>query len=115
MAEQGDRIGGAEALDEELAATVRGSGASAGAVFLGTGEQRGLRLVAMCGVPEELIAPWQRLPALRSSPLLDAVREDRVVWVACQGDMARMYPHVAALLPYRYALAALPLSGPCSP
>ncbi|GAA4604151.1 SpoIIE family protein phosphatase [Actinoallomurus liliacearum] len=115
MAEQRDRNGGAEPLDEELAATVRGSGASAGAVFLGAGEQRELRLIAICGVPEELIAPWQRLPVLRCSPLLDAVRGDRAVWVGSQGDMARMYPHVAALLPYRYALAALPLSGPRGP
>ncbi|MEV5750252.1 SpoIIE family protein phosphatase [Actinoallomurus sp. NPDC052308] len=111
MAEWSDRIGGAEPMGEELAATVRSTGASAGAVFLGAGEQRELRLVAMCGVPEELVAPWQRLPLLRCSPLLDAVREDRAVWVGSQGDMARMYPQVAAVLPYRYALAALPLSG----
>ncbi|MCO5972683.1 SpoIIE family protein phosphatase [Actinoallomurus soli] len=115
----GDEIGAAEpldrALDEELAAAVRRTGAATGCVFLYTDGRRELRLVAICGVPEALIAPWVRMPMSRSNPMCDAVREDHLVWVGCQGDMARLYPNVAAAFPYRYTLAALPLRGARGP
>ncbi|MCO5988690.1 SpoIIE family protein phosphatase [Actinoallomurus spadix] len=115
MTECGDEIDAAEsldrALDGELAAMVRRTGAATGSVYLCSDGRRDLRLAAICGVPEALIAPWERMPLDRSCPLWDAVREDRLVWVSGQGDMVRLYPRHAAAMPYRYALAALPLHG----
>ncbi|UUS35036.1 SpoIIE family protein phosphatase [Streptomyces changanensis] len=65
----------------------------------------------MCGVPAEVALPWSRMAVAAPFPVTDAVREDRLVWVASQDDMARAYPRAAAGLPYRFALAAAPLPG----
>ncbi|POX43974.1 phosphatase [Streptomyces sp. Ru71] len=70
-----------------------------------------LRLVALCGLPEEFTTPWQRLPMTAPVPVADAIRDNRLVWVGSQGDMVRHYPRAAAVLPYPFALAALPLYG----
>ncbi|MEV5440743.1 SpoIIE family protein phosphatase [Streptomyces sp. NPDC052682] len=99
-----------DALDTALADTVRGTGASIGGLYLIDDEQV-LRLVAQCGLPEEFSAPWQRLPLTAPVPVADAIREDRLVWVGDQDEMARRYPRIAAVLPYLFALAAIPLNG----
>ncbi|WP_228973256.1 SpoIIE family protein phosphatase [Streptomyces sp. DH12] len=65
----------------------------------------------MCGVPVEVALPWGRMAVAAPFPVADAVREDRLVWVASQDDMVRAYPRAAAGLPYRFALAAAPLPG----
>ncbi|MFI8106026.1 SpoIIE family protein phosphatase [Streptomyces sp. NPDC086023] len=97
-----------------LADTVRRTGASAGGVYLldrarGAGGELGLAVV--CGVPSEVAWPWRRLPLDAPVPVAEAVREDRLVWVGSQDEMARGYPRAAARLPYRFALAAAPLPG----
>lgn len=56
-------------------------------------------------------APWRRLSLSAPVPLADAIREERLVWVADQSDMARRYPRVAAVLPYRFPLAAHAVTG----
>ncbi|WP_345702107.1 GAF domain-containing SpoIIE family protein phosphatase [Kitasatospora terrestris] len=63
----------------------------------------------MCGVPAEVAWPWLRIPLSAPTPVSDAVREDRLVWVGSQDEMARAYPRAAASLPYRFSLAAAPL------
>ncbi|MEU0399725.1 SpoIIE family protein phosphatase [Streptomyces sp. NPDC006197] len=102
----GDRL-----LDEALADTVRRTGASAGAVYLLDEATGILAMTALCGVPLEVAWPWRRVSLNAPVPVSDAIRENRLVWVGSQNDMARTYPRAAASLPYRFALAAAPLSG----
>ncbi|MFJ7157208.1 SpoIIE family protein phosphatase [Streptomyces sp. NPDC101118] len=94
-----------------LADTVHRTGASAGGVYLLDGAGGELGLAVVCGVPSEVAWPWRRLPVDAPVPVAEAVREDRLVWVGSQDEMARGYPRAAARLPYRFALAAAPLPG----
>ncbi|APY89904.1 phosphatase [Streptomyces alfalfae] len=103
--------GGAAPLDAALADTVRRTGASAGGVYLLDESAPVLGLVVLSGMPEEVAWPWRRVPLNAGVPVSEAVREDRLVWVGSQDDMARVYPRAAASLPYRFALAAAPLPG----
>ncbi|MFE5399857.1 SpoIIE family protein phosphatase [Streptomyces sp. NPDC056580] len=109
----GPHEGGAldEALGSVLTGVVRRTGASIGGLFLTEESQGVLRMVAVCGVPQEFTVPWRRLPLTAPAPLTEAVREHRMVWVAGHDEMARRYPRTAAVLPYRFALAAIPLTG----
>jgi serine phosphatase RsbU (regulator of sigma subunit)/PAS domain-containing protein len=100
-----------EALAAVLGATVRRTGASLGGLYLIEDRARTLRLVALCGLPVEFTTPWQRLPLTAPVPVADAIREDRLVWVGDQDEMTRRYPRAAAVLPYRFSLAAFPVTG----
>ncbi|MFD7629225.1 SpoIIE family protein phosphatase [Streptomyces sp. NPDC059851] len=100
----------APALDAALSGTVLRTGASAGALYLWDGD-RNLGLALVCGVSEEVVRPWFRISATAPTPVAAAVREDRLVWVGSQEDLAREYPRAAVGLPYRFALAAAPLPG----
>ncbi|MFI6857997.1 SpoIIE family protein phosphatase [Streptomyces sp. NPDC050416] len=100
-----------DALGVALADTVRGTGASIGGLYLIEEAEPVLRLVALCGLPVAFTAPWQRLPLTAPVPVADAVRDDVLVCVGSQDEMARRYPRAAAVLPYPFALAAAPLSG----
>ncbi|MGW0395479.1 SpoIIE family protein phosphatase [Streptomyces sp. NPDC003042] len=102
---------GAGPLDRELVDTVRRTGASAGGIYLLDDVAQLLGLAVLCGIPVEVTAPWRRVPLTAPVPVSDAVREDRLVWVGSQGHLARSYPRAAAILPYRFALAAAPLAG----
>lgn len=106
-----ERPQGAARPDGALAAVVRRTGASAGGVYVLSGDEPVLHLAVMCGVSPVVAAPWRRVPLATVGPVSDAVREDRLVWVGGQDDMARMYPRTAAALPYRFAMAAAPLDG----
>ncbi|MFH8370182.1 SpoIIE family protein phosphatase [Streptomyces sp. NPDC018031] len=103
--------GGPGSVDQALAQTVRRTGASAGGVYLLDEAARTLALAVMCGVPVEVAAAWRRVPLTAPVPIVDAIREDRLVWVGSQDEMARSYPRAAASLPYRLALAAIPVTG----
>ncbi|GGT83226.1 SpoIIE family protein phosphatase [Streptomyces coeruleorubidus] len=107
--------GGAGSLDDALGAvladTVRGTGASIGGLYLIEEAEPVLRLVALCGLPVAFSAPWQRLPLTAPVPVADAIRDDALICVGSQDEMARRYPRAAAVLPYPFALAAVPLSG----
>ncbi|WP_037677455.1 SpoIIE family protein phosphatase [Streptomyces griseus] len=98
-------------LGAALAETVRRTGASVGGLYLIDDAGPTLRLVALCGLPVEFTAPWQRLPLTAPVPVADAIREDGLVWVGSQDEMVSRYPRAAAVLPYRFALAAAPLTG----
>ncbi|MEU2392924.1 SpoIIE family protein phosphatase [Streptomyces sp. NPDC007369] len=108
---------GPPALDAALTDAVLRTGASAGGLFLwdGAGEQRKLGLAVVYGVPEEVTRPWYRISPSAPTPVADAVREDRLVWVGSHEDLARHYPRAAVSLPYRSALAAAPLPGRTGP
>ncbi|MET9437134.1 SpoIIE family protein phosphatase [Streptomyces sp. NPDC006551] len=64
----------------------------------------------MFGVPAEFAAPWAQVPLHAPAPVAEAVREDRLVWVGSQEEMARSYPRTAVALPYPLALAAAPIT-----
>ncbi|MFK0110609.1 SpoIIE family protein phosphatase [Streptomyces sp. NPDC091217] len=100
-----------DALDTGLTDIVRRTGASTGALYLIEDEEPAMRLMALCGLPLEFATPWHRLSLAVSLPLTDAIREDRFVWLGCQDDLVRHYPRLAAVLPYRIAFAATPLTG----
>ncbi|MFF4208583.1 SpoIIE family protein phosphatase [Streptomyces sp. NPDC001796] len=100
-----------DALDTVLASTVRRTGASVGALYLNEETEPVLRLVAVCGMPLEFTAPWRRLPLTAPVPVADAIREEQLVWIGDQSDMVRRYPRVAAVLPYRFPLAAHAVTG----
>jgi PAS domain-containing protein len=101
----------ADALDAAFAETVRGTGASIGALYLLAPGGDQLFLDVLCGAPAELAAPWARVPVTAPAPVADAVREGRMVWVGGQEEMARSYPRTAMALPYPLALAAAPVTG----
>lgn len=96
-------------LDEALTETIRRTGASAGGFHLWDGPAHGLlALVVLCGVPAEVARPWHRISPAASTPVSDAVREDRLVWIGSQEELAHDYPQAAVSLPYEFCLAAAP-------
>ncbi|MFF3915967.1 hypothetical protein ACFYZB_21210 [Streptomyces sp. NPDC001852] len=101
----------AEALDAAFADAVRRASAGIGALYLLTPDEEQLFLDVLYGAPAEFAAPWVRIPVTAPAPVADAVREDRMVWVATQEETARRYPRTAMVLPYPLALAAAPVSG----
>ena len=86
-------------LDALFAETVRRTGASIGALYLLTPDERLLRLDVLCGAPAEFAEPWARVPVAAPAPVAVAARENRLVWVGSQEEMARSYPRTAAVLP----------------
>ncbi|MFJ8160120.1 SpoIIE family protein phosphatase [Streptomyces sp. NPDC096136] len=107
----GERPDWTELLGAALVGAVRRTGASGGVLYLLDEAARTLGLAVLCGLPEEIAWPWLRIPLATAAPISEAVREDRLVWVGSQEDMARRYPRVAASMPYRFALAGAPLRG----
>ncbi|MFJ1807259.1 MULTISPECIES: SpoIIE family protein phosphatase [unclassified Streptomyces] len=84
-------------------------GAHSGAVYLRPGDEPVLEMAVMAGLPRSFAAPWERVGLSAPIPVAEAVRERRLVWVGGAEDMARRYPRIAVVLPYPFALAALPV------
>ncbi|MFD5448086.1 SpoIIE family protein phosphatase [Streptomyces sp. NPDC003470] len=103
--------GDVASLDEALSATVRRTGALAGGVYMLSAREPVLVLTAVCGMPVTTVAPWARVAVSAAGPLSEALREDHLVWVGRQEDMARLYPNAAAGMPYQFAVAFAPLHG----
>ncbi|MGW1270680.1 SpoIIE family protein phosphatase [Streptomyces sp. NPDC002491] len=97
---------GPELLEPVLVDLARRTGASVAAVYLLREDEQVLRLAALGGTPWEISMPWARVALSALSPVSDAVRERRLVWVGGQEEMARRYPRLALVVPYRFALAA---------
>ncbi|GAA2418134.1 SpoIIE family protein phosphatase [Streptomyces glaucosporus] len=110
MTGTGDAAGGLGPLEEAFLETMRGTGASAGGLYLLAPGGQALSLSMMSGAPAELIAPWRVVSLAAPVPVADAVREDRLVWVGGQEDMIRNYPRTAVAVPYHFALAAAPIA-----
>ncbi|MFF4569545.1 SpoIIE family protein phosphatase [Streptomyces sp. NPDC001410] len=100
-----------DALGTGLTDVMRRTGAVIGGLYLIEESEPMLRLVALCGLPVEFSQTWQRLPLTAPVPVADAIRDDQLVWIGSQEEMARRYPITAAVLPYRFALAAASLTG----
>ncbi|MGW1719748.1 SpoIIE family protein phosphatase [Streptomyces sp. NPDC002156] len=84
--------------------------AHAGAVYLLAPGESVLEMAVMAGLPRAFAAPWERVGLGSPVPVAQAARERRFVWVGGEEDMARQYPRVAVVLPYPFALAALPVA-----
>ncbi|MEU6230784.1 SpoIIE family protein phosphatase [Streptomyces sp. NPDC047042] len=84
--------------------------ALAGAVYLLEPGGSVLEMAVMAGLPRAFAAPWERVGLGAPVPVAEAARERRFVWVGGEEDMARRFPRVAVVLPYPFALAAVPLA-----
>ncbi|MGW1597947.1 SpoIIE family protein phosphatase [Streptomyces sp. NPDC002343] len=84
--------------------------AHSGAVYLLPSDEPVLRMAVHAGMPRAFAAPWERVGLSAPLPVADAVRERRLVWVGGEEEMARRYPRIAVVLPYPFALAALPVA-----
>ncbi|MFI9611286.1 SpoIIE family protein phosphatase [Streptomyces sp. NPDC052023] len=100
----------AESLADALVQGMRDSGACVGAVYLPEPGGGVLRLAVLSGVPWEVAAPWGRVALGATTPVADAVRERRLVWLGSQEELARRYPQMALVLPYPFVLAAAPIT-----
>ncbi|MEW2632999.1 SpoIIE family protein phosphatase [Streptomyces sp. NPDC048389] len=84
--------------------------AHSGAVYLLSEAEPVLEMAVMAGLPRAFAAPWERVALTSPVPVADAARGRRLVWVPGEEDMARRYPRIAVVLPYPFALAALPVA-----
>ncbi|WP_179851997.1 SpoIIE family protein phosphatase [Streptomyces sp. Ag109_G2-15] len=97
-------------LSMALASMIEDVHAHSGAVYLLRPDQPVLEMAVMAGMPRAFAAPWQRVGLSAPIPVADAVRERRLVWVGGEEQMARCYPRISVVLPYPFALAALPVA-----
>lgn len=84
--------------------------AHSGAVYLSAADEPVLEMAVMAGLPRAFAAPWERVGLSAPIPVAEAARERRLVWVGGEEDMARRYPRIAVVLPYPFALAAVPVA-----
>ncbi|MBO4257407.1 PP2C family protein-serine/threonine phosphatase [Streptomyces griseorubiginosus] len=84
--------------------------AHSGAVYLLAAGEPVLEMAVMAGLPRAFAAPWERVGLSAPIPVADALRERRLVWVGGEEEMAVRYPRIAMVLPYPFALAAVPVA-----
>ncbi|MCX4825389.1 SpoIIE family protein phosphatase [Streptomyces sp. NBC_01142] len=84
--------------------------AHSGAVYLLPPGEQVLEMAVMAGLPRSFAAPWERISLSSPLPVADALRERRLIWVSGEEEMAGRYPRIAVVLPYPFALAALPVA-----
>lgn len=97
-------------LSLALASMMEEVHAHSGAVYLLAPDESVLEMAVMAGLPRAFAAPWERVGLSAPIPVAEAVRQRRLVWVGGEEDMARNYPRIAVVLPYPFALAALPVA-----
>jgi PAS domain-containing protein len=97
-------------LSLALASMMDEVGAHSGAVYLLADDASVLEMAVMAGLPRAFAAPWERVGLSAPIPVAEAVRERRLVWVGGEEEMARRYPRIAVVLPYPFALAAVPVA-----
>ncbi|GGW45939.1 hypothetical protein GCM10010503_23140 [Streptomyces lucensis JCM 4490] len=101
---------GRPVLSLALAAVLERVHAHSGAVYLLRPDEPVLEMAVMAGMPRAFAAPWERVGLSAPIPVADAVRLRRLVWVGGEEEMARLYPRISVVLPYPFALAALPVA-----
>ncbi|AKJ09014.1 PAS/PAC sensor protein [Streptomyces incarnatus] len=99
-----------QVLSLQLVSMMQEVHAHSGAVYLLGHDEPVLRMAVHAGMPRSFAAPWERVGLSAPIPVADAVRERRLVWVGGEEQMARCYPRIAVVLPYPFALAALPVA-----
>jgi PAS domain-containing protein len=97
-------------MDRAIADVVRQSNASGALLYVLPPDGNALWLTMLTGTPRAIAAPWTRVSLDDPMPVADAVRERRMVWVGGREEMARRYPRPALVLPYDFALVAVPLA-----
>ncbi|MER5693274.1 SpoIIE family protein phosphatase [Streptomyces mirabilis] len=97
-------------LSLTLASMMEEVHAHSGAVYLLTPGEAVLEMAVMAGMPRSFAAPWERVGLNAPIPVAVAVRERRLVWVGGEEEMAHRFPRIAVVLPYPFALAALPVA-----
>lgn len=110
----GSAADGADLLGAALDRAVRAADASLGTLHLLAADGETLPLTAVSGLPVQVTAPWARLFLRDPLPLTEAVREQRLVWIASHAELARRFPRSALLIPYESALVAAPVTGPAA-
>ncbi|MFF3504405.1 SpoIIE family protein phosphatase [Streptomyces sp. NPDC003247] len=104
---------GPEPLASALSRLARETGAYAGAVYLLSPDGQALQLAVLGGISWRIASPWARVTLSAATPVSDAVRERRLVWIGGQEELARRYAQLALVLPHPFTLAAAPItSGP---
>ncbi|MFJ4466612.1 SpoIIE family protein phosphatase [Streptomyces sp. NPDC089424] len=101
---------GGPLLSLALATMMDGVNAHSGAVYLLGTDETALEMAVTAGLPRAFAAPWERVGVDAPIPVAEALRERRVVWVGGEEEMARRFPRVSVVLPYPFALAALPVA-----
>ncbi|MEU0072816.1 SpoIIE family protein phosphatase [Streptomyces sp. NPDC006332] len=84
--------------------------AHSGAVYLLAPDGKVLEMAVMAGLPRAFAAPWERVGLSAPIPVAEAARERRLVWVGGEQEMAARFPRIAVVLPYPFALAAVPVA-----
>ncbi|MFF3611767.1 SpoIIE family protein phosphatase [Streptomyces sp. NPDC002580] len=84
--------------------------AHSGALYLLAPHEPVLEMAVTAGLPRAFAAPWERVGLSAPIPVAEAVRERRLIWVGGEHEMARRYPRIAVVLPYPFALAAVPVA-----
>ncbi|MGW1953318.1 SpoIIE family protein phosphatase [Streptomyces sp. NPDC001920] len=102
---------GAEEFQAVLADAMRSTGASLGLLYLMLPGERVLRLAAAGGVSRRITAPWLQISMDDPIPVVDAIRQQRLVWLAGQEEIARRYPRLGIVLSYDIMLAAAPFTS----
>ncbi|MFI2206210.1 SpoIIE family protein phosphatase [Streptomyces sp. NPDC020192] len=97
-------------LSLALASMLEEVHAHSGAVYLLRPDQPVLEMSVHAGMPRAFAAPWERVGLSAPIPVADAARERRLVWVGSEEAMASRYPRIAVVLPYPFALAAMPVA-----
>lgn len=108
----GRAAAGAPLLSLGLTSMMEGVGAHSGALYLLAADEPVLEMTVTAGLPRAFAAPWERVGLSAPIPVAEAVRERRLVWVGGEEEMARRFPRIAVVLPYPFALAALPVATP---
>jgi GAF domain-containing protein/PAS domain-containing protein len=111
MASGDEEDGAVEALQRLLSRMLRETGGYGGGIYVLPPKSQVLSAVVLAGVPSSLAMPWARVGVSASGPLAQAVREDRLIWVGAEGELARRYPRLGLALPYSFALAAAPVTS----
>ncbi|MFI9611802.1 SpoIIE family protein phosphatase [Streptomyces sp. NPDC052023] len=101
---------GGPLLSLALATMMDGVNAHSGAVYLLDADETVLEMAVAAGLPRAFAAPWERVGVNAPIPVAEALRERRLIWVGDEEDMARRFPRVSVVLPYPFALAALPVA-----
>ncbi|WP_049573943.1 SpoIIE family protein phosphatase [Streptomyces sp. SBT349] len=110
------RVGfGVDVLDSALIQVVRESDASVGMVYVLPPGEGVLRMAVVTGGLQNLVADWTRVALDAPIPVADAVRERRLVWLDSREELANRYPRPALVLPYKFAVAALPITDGAGP
>ncbi|MET9881013.1 SpoIIE family protein phosphatase [Actinacidiphila glaucinigra] len=90
---------------------MRETDAAVGMLFVLPPGEGVLELVALSGMSRRIAAPWARMGVGEATPVAEAVRQRRLVWVGGPDEMARRYPRIGLMAPFETVLAAAPVAG----